>query len=531
MNRYLSGLLTEKQNAEFERHLALCPDCQARVKQQKELEVTLRGFGQLTQPSVEKVDEAVTAIMAQIKQPERVKEAVKHSKPLWTEWFDFSRPMVLGPALAGILLVIVASWMVLRPASLSPVKIARLVGDSLEVQSSGESGQHTLNRGGKLKAGDQIKTGPGTRLALLLGNSGEIWLEQNSKLKVLPGTGNALELESGKLWVVLDKKQPRPFRVKTPSGIVTALGTEFVIQILPDDKMMVACMRHSVAVKNDKGSVVVPSGQKTYTSSQAAPHSPMPLSGFEDWRKAIDLYGQMSPEELHKLGNEYMKKGSDSWNQQKYNESWNYYGLVAYLYPKTSRAYRGMGYSSLGNGTYDKAVNEFENAYFSDSGDIDTLFMLSYSLIEIKNYTRAYQISKNLRELKQDSPSSWILLGLSDLGQNNINDAKKSFIHAVNLNKPINNRMKDHLHAGLAEIARVQKNYELVEKELSAINFEKTQEGYPFVVAARYYQDTGKPRSEMKAWQGYLVRRPDAGFSEEARERIRTIKKEMDQGI
>ncbi len=531
MNRYLSGLLTEKQNAEFERHLALCPDCQAQVKQQKELEVTLRGFGQLTQPSVEKVDEAVTAIMAQIKQPERVKEAVKHSKPLWNEWFDFSRPMAWGPALAGILLVIVASWMVFRPASLSPVKIARLVGDSLEVQSSGESGQHTLNRGGKLKAGDQIKTGPGTRLALLLGNSGEIWLEQNSKLKVLPGTGNALELESGKLWVVLDKKQPMPFRVKTPSGIVTALGTEFVIQILPDDKMMVACMRHSVAVKNDKGSVVVPSGQKTYASSQAAPHSPMPLSGFEDWRKAIDLYGQMSPEELQKVRNEYMEKGKVAWKENDYETSWRYYGLVAYLNPKSRSAFFSMGCASKSLGNFERAETEFVITDILVPNETDTLYNLSYTYLEMGRYSKALNKSSRFREIKPDISEPLILMGMSYLGLNDISNAQDSFIKAINLNKPINNRMKNHLHAGLAEIARVQKNYELVEKELSAINFEKTQEGYPFVVAARYYQDTGKPRSEMKAWQGYLVRRPDAGFSEEARERIRTIKKEMNQGI
>jgi len=531
MNRYLSGLLTEKQNAEFERHLALCPDCQAQVKQQKELEVTLRGFGQLTQPSVEKVDEAVTAIMAQIKQPERVKEAVKHSKPLWNEWFDFSRPMAWGPALAGILLVIVASWMVFRPASLSPVKIARLVGDSLEVQSSGESGQHTLNRGGKLKAGDQIKTGPGTRLALLLGNSGEIWLEQNSKLKVLPGTGNALELESGKLWVVLDKKQPMPFRVKTPSGIVTALGTEFVIQILPDDKMMVACMRHSVAVKNDKGSVVVPSGQKTYASSQAAPHSPMPLSGFEDWRKAIDLYGQMSPEELQKVRNGYMKTAANEYYNNNFLDARRYYSIVAYINPKSRSAFVGMGYSSSRAGEFENAINEFKTADLLKPDESRTLYNLTLALLETREYEEAKKYSLKFTEIESNIAESWILLGDSYIYSNDIYNSEKSYRKAISLNKSINMRMKDHLHAGLAEIARVQKNYELVEKELSAINFEKTQEGYPFVVAARYYQDTGKPRSEMKAWQGYLVRRPDAGFSEEARERIRTIKKEMNQGI
>lgn len=531
MNRYLSGLLTEKQKAEFERHLALCPDCQVRVKQQKELEVTLRGFGQLTQPSVEKVNEAATAIMAQIKQPERVKEAVKHSKPLWNEWFDFSRPMAWGPALAGILLVIVASWMVLGPASLSPVKIARLVGDSLEVQSSGESTQHTLNRGGKLKAGDQVKTGPGTRLALLLGNSGEIWLEQNSKLKILPGTGNALELESGKLWVVLDKKQPMPFRVKTPAGIVTALGTEFVIQILPDDKMMVACMRHSVSVKNDKGSVVVPSGQKTYASSQTAPHSPMPLSGFEDWRKAIDLYGQMSPEELQKLRNEYMKKGTNAWDNKDFITARNYYSLVVYLNPKSINAFKGMGYASFGLSNYERSINEFLNANMLKPNDEDTLYHLGYSYLEMKNYTLAIDILNKYYDIDIHYHKSQVLLGMAYLGDNQISKAHEAYINAVKMGGLNCKTCNPLIHAGLAEIARVQKNYELVEKELSAINFEQTQEGYPFVVAARYYQDTGKPRSEMKAWQGYLVRRPDAGFSEEARERIRTIKTEMDQGI
>jgi hypothetical protein len=531
MSRYLSGLLSQVQKADYERHLELCPACQAKIKEQQKLEASLKAFGRALQPSNERINESIDQIMVKIHQPETLKKVTEQNKPHWNDWFNLSKPLTWGPALAGILLALVAAWMVMQPASLTPVKIARLVGDSPRVQSVGETAIHTLNKGSKLKVGDSVTTGIGTRLAMTLGNSGKIWLEQNSKLKVLPGTGNALELESGRIWIELDKKQAIPFKVKTPEGIVTALGTEFVIQILPDDKMMVACTKHSVAVENGYGRVVVDSGKKTYVSSHKAPGAPMPITGFVDWRKAIDYYGNMTPEEQQKVSNEYMKKGLEASNNKNYGISWKYYNLVAYLNPWANRAFFSMGWNSWKLGQYVKAKNEFNTVYIMNPNDIDNLYYYCNTLLESMDYIEALNKSNKLISKKPNLPEAWVFLGEAYLGLDDIENARNSYIHAIELNKQINSRMKDHLHAGLAEIARLQKNYELTEKELSAINFDKTEEGFPFVVAARYYQDTGKTQSEIIAWEGYLSRRPDSGFSEEARERIRILKKGMNEGI
>lgn len=531
MNRYLSGILSQVQKADYERHLERCPDCQAKIKDLQKLDDSLKALGHALQPSTEQINQSVNQIMVKIHQPETLKQVTEQNKPHGIVWFNFSKPLAWGTALAGILLALVAAWMVMRPASLTPVKIARLVGDSPRVQSVGETAIHTVKKGGILKVGDSVTTGIGTRLAMTLGNSGKIWLEQNTQLKVLPGTAYAFELESGRIWIELDKKQAIPFKVKTPEGIVTALGTEFVIQILPDDKMMVACTKHSVAVENDYGRVVVDSGKKTYLSSHKAPGAPMPITGFIDWRKAIDYYGNMSPEEMQKVSNEYMKKGLEASNNKKYSISWKYYNQVAYLNPWANRAFFSMGWNSWKLGLYVKAKNEFNTVYIMNPNDIDNLYYYCNTLLESMDYIEALNKSNKLISKNPNLPEAWVLLGESYLGLDDIENARNSYIHAIELNKQINSRMKDHLHAGLAEIARIQKNYELVEKELAVINFDKTEEGFPFVVAARYYQDIGKNRSEIWAWEGYLSRRPAAGFSEEARERIRILKKGMNEGI
>src|SRR5574337_909021 len=124
-----------------------------------------------------------------------------------------------------------------------------------------------------LLPGDVVRTGPGSRAAILLSDEVQIKVNANSTLEiseVMPPPGKAvragtaplqtiLNLLTGELW---SRSRGRPLQIRTPAATATIRGTEFDLAAGPDDASRLAVLEGAVEFRNPQGTVVVKAGEQ-----------------------------------------------------------------------------------------------------------------------------------------------------------------------------------------------------------------------------------------------------------------------------
>src|SRR5574337_247642 len=124
-----------------------------------------------------------------------------------------------------------------------------------------------------LSPGDVVRTGPGSRAAILLSDEVQIKLNANSTLEVtevMPPPGKAVRAAAGPLQTILNllkgeiwsRSRGRPLQIRTPAATATIRGTELDIATGPSDESRPAMPDGAVEFRNPQGGVVVKAGEQ-----------------------------------------------------------------------------------------------------------------------------------------------------------------------------------------------------------------------------------------------------------------------------
>ncbi|MDE2181129.1 MAG: tetratricopeptide repeat protein, partial [candidate division NC10 bacterium] len=123
-----------------------------------------------------------------------------------------------------------------------------------------------------LAPGDVVRTGPGSRAAILLSDESQIKVNANSTLEimaVMPAPGRPARAAVGALQTILNllkgevwsASHGRPFQIRTPAATATIRGTEFDLAIGPGNESRLAVLEGAVEFRNPQGGVVVRAGE------------------------------------------------------------------------------------------------------------------------------------------------------------------------------------------------------------------------------------------------------------------------------
>jgi tetratricopeptide (TPR) repeat protein len=145
-----------------------------------------------------------------------------------------------------------------------------------------------IGTGESLAAGEVLRTGEGSRAAVLLANGAQIKLNGNSQLElkqartIVPVSNgllqNALRLLSGEIWV---RDNNQLLEIQTVPATATIRGTEFNLAVSPADAARLAVLDGLVEFSNPQGSVLVAANEQASAKVGEAPRKTVLLNPLD----------------------------------------------------------------------------------------------------------------------------------------------------------------------------------------------------------------------------------------------------------
>lgn len=513
---YLWNRLSPSARQAFERHLEGCKECRARLEKEQELETLLHEVGQNAVTPQDSLDNVKSKIgpLKPYEYIEITEEVKKKSIPLQ---YVFNATA----AMAVIALISFCIWMGLP--KVEPVTVDKLVGRGLQVIPAGENKPKVYVLGDRIHQGDIITTAPNTRAVLKFGNMGTLWVQQGTQLAFLGQDSADFAVDSGEIWVEVSR-HGTPFRVQTPMGKVSVLGTEFRV-IIKEGYLTVACLKSRVQLENQYGNVTINQGWKSYTKPGSAPKEPVKMSGNSDWRNLVDYYGKKSDKEKVLSYMQLMKLGEEKYNNREYEKAWNYYAWATVLEPESQKAWIGMGDCSADLRLVHRAQKEFLWAYQINQDRFAENWNCGCVLLDAGDYEMAQMMMRRMIKNRPDYHGGWLILGEVNMATGRYEEARYDF------NKSWMAGVKDcpacfeRYVIDMAYMAYVNEDYSAMAayKKQWPENFDPR--AYPWALTARIYRKLGSIQGERNAWWHYLHDVPDGPFSQEAKQRLDILEK------
>ncbi|HMQ14154.1 MAG TPA: tetratricopeptide repeat protein, partial [Candidatus Competibacter phosphatis] len=145
-----------------------------------------------------------------------------------------------------------------------------------------------IDTGESLANGEMLRTGEGSRAAVLLANGAQIKINGNSQLElkqartIVPVSNgllqNALRLLSGEIWVRDDNQL---LEIQTVPATATIRGTEFNLAVGPADAARLAVLDGLVEFSNPQGSVLVAANEQASAKVGEAPRKTVLLNPLD----------------------------------------------------------------------------------------------------------------------------------------------------------------------------------------------------------------------------------------------------------
>ncbi len=150
-----------------------------------------------------------------------------------------------------------------------------------------------LATGATLSAGDTVRTGEGSRVAIQLSNGSQIKLNANSRLEfkqIAPpvedgflftatqALQNLLRILSGEVWV---RSGGEPLEIETVYATATVRGTEFTLAIEPRNAARLAVLTGLIEFCNPEGSVLVAANEQATARLGEAPRKTVLLNPID----------------------------------------------------------------------------------------------------------------------------------------------------------------------------------------------------------------------------------------------------------
>lgn len=120
---------------------------------------------------------------------------------------------------------------------------------------------------------DRIRTGPGSRAAILYSDQTLQRINEKSEVQVLAPDGNkpgVLRVISGTHY--FSSRKPKDYgRIVTPTVTAAIRGTEFVVEVAPDGTTTITMLEGVVEASNEYGEVTVTAGEQAHVEPGTAP--------------------------------------------------------------------------------------------------------------------------------------------------------------------------------------------------------------------------------------------------------------------
>ncbi|MBZ0169595.1 TPR domain-containing protein [Candidatus Methylomirabilis lanthanidiphila] len=316
-----------------------------------------------------------------------------------------------------------------------------------------------------LMPGDVVRTGPGSRAAILLSDEVQIKVNANSTLEITevmgpPGkavrAGTAplqtiLNLLKGELW---SRSRGRPLQIRTPAATATIRGTEFDLSSGPDNESRLAVLEGAVEFRNPQGGVVVRAGEEA-TARMGEPPSktillkPLdavqwslyypgilsvrdyPLSGVAPTLLAQGLVdaeqravsGPTDPEARLKLGEILFDLGRQVEARREFEKALT-------LDPGNPRALAGLGWVHLVEGRLPEALRAFQQATPST---LSALVGQTNALYRLDRFDEMQEVISEAKGRFPSFPQPLAQAALLYLIQGRVAEARQELEHAVAL--------------------------------------------------------------------------------------------------
>lgn len=508
---YLWNQLSPSAREAFERHLNECSACRAQLEKEKNLESLLHATGDYMAPEKEGLDN-LKAKIGPLPPYEYVEIKEKSSKtPLYRQ-FAFQSVAVMAVMAVVALLI----WMGIP--RIEPVKVDKLVGKGLLITSINTGETKPYNRGDRLYRGDILRTQPGTRAVLKVGNLGTVWVQQGTQLVFLGQENSEFSVDSGEIWVQVDR-HGNPFRVQTPMGKVSVMGTEFRI-LIKEGYLTVACLKSKVKLENEYGNVIINQGWKSYAKPGMAPKDPVKVSGGNDWRNQVDYYGKQNPEQQNLSYLKLMKLARENYSKGDYEGAWKYYAWASVLRPESPRAWQGMGYCSGHIDQIQRAKKEFLASYNLDPDSFGVDWICGSVFLDTGDYSLSAMMMRRMIKEKPQYHGCWLLVGEACMAQGQYDEARNYFNKAwVAGIKDCECCYKRYL-IDMAYMASLSGNKAELNAYMSKWPKDLSVQSFNWCYVARTYQRLGSIQGERSAWYKYMEKNPQGPFAKEARARL-----------
>jgi len=139
-----------------------------------------------------------------------------------------------------------------------------------------------------LKKGDIIETEKNARVLLRLNDGSLLWINEKTQVS-LPLNRQGLGLDFGEFFAMM-KPQKKSFTVKTPSALLSVVGTDFDAEVNEKKETTLRVLKGKVSFKNQAGSVTVKKKREVHASHNMKPEAKRmkDTKSINNWTRQIE---------------------------------------------------------------------------------------------------------------------------------------------------------------------------------------------------------------------------------------------------
>ncbi|MFO1371526.1 MAG: tetratricopeptide repeat protein [Candidatus Competibacteraceae bacterium] len=320
----------------------------------------------------------------------------------------------------------------------------------------------SINVGETLKAGDVVRTGQGSRVAIHLASGSQLKLNANSQLELKqiapPPQGwtptstrllqSVLRVLSGEIWV---RNNGEPLEIQTFPATATIRGTEFDIAIGPSDTARLAVLEGLVEFTNPQGTVLVAANEQATATVGEAPHKAVllnpldavqwslyypgivsyrdyPLSNIESsrlqaQRAALQSRVAASPQDA----SAFVELGEINFDLGQRADAHAAFTQALTLQPRNPRAHTGLGWVYLETSDVAAALDEFRQA---QPPVLMSLVGMANALYQLGRLDEANAVIAEAKKRFPQSPRPWTQAALNNLIQGRVAEARQALDQA-----------------------------------------------------------------------------------------------------
>lgn len=318
-----------------------------------------------------------------------------------------------------------------------------------------------VTTGEKVVAGETIKTGTGSRIALQMANGAQLKINANSQLElkqIIPQEGstpsanasptpNILHIPQGEIWV---RSNGIPLELHTIPVVATIRGTEFNLAVSPDHLARLAVFEGLIEFHNPQGSVLVEANEQATARFGEKPRKTVLLNPLDAAQWSLYYPGTVSYRDYPLAGQPagsptgrsnrrqvaadqtpvepLIRQAEVRFDSGDHAQAQQLFAQALQHNPHHPRARTGLGWTLLEAGAVDAALVEFQKVrpptLMSAVGSINGLYQLN-------RFTEADQVIAATQKQFPQASLPWVQAALNALIRGRVSTAQHALDQAL----------------------------------------------------------------------------------------------------